>query len=262
MCAEQLPGTSSVHEVQAAAHASGLRTGPLAGIVLAFVGGAVTWVLVETFHPVFHVPEQYAIPDLGAPAEKFEKLRIVQAKVDRCNAMFDLGLFGALVAGSIAAGETIARRSLKPVVVAAPVGALFGCLAAVCGSIAHELCDPLSPPANLTDTVVVQGVMFAILGGGSGLAVGASGRSARIAAKAMIVGALAGALAGMLYPFAVSIVLPTVNTKPLIPSGTLDRLLWIELAAGLLGSIIFGMARGRTPCTKSNEDRTTRGKGI
>ncbi len=45
--------------------------------------------------PVFTVPSEFHIPNLGAPAEKFAALAAQQKIVDRNNAMLDLAVVGA-----------------------------------------------------------------------------------------------------------------------------------------------------------------------
>lgn len=245
MSPDQIP--PSADQAQGSAlQPSGLRTGSVLGIVLATVGGALTWGLIEHFDPVFLVPEEYHIKQLGAPQEMHIRLRIEQAKVDRRNAALDLAIFGALLAGSLGLGEGIGRRSVVPVLVALPVGALVGGLSGLCGHAAFELWNTGGLLAAVESAVKVQGAMLAVLGAGCGLAVGLASRSLRTTSTAVLAGAVGGGLAGILYPVVASFVLPTAGTELLIPRGELNRLLWIELTAGLLGLIIVGAGRGGT----------------
>jgi len=230
-----------------AARASGLRIHPLSGVALALLGGAIVWAVIERFEPVFLVPEEFHVKELGAPEEKHLRLRIEQAKVDRRNAALDLALFGAILAGSLGVGEGLSRRSLVPVLIALPVGALFGALSGLCGFAAFELWSTGRLLTSVESAAKVQAAMLAVLGAGSGLALGLSTKSFRIAATATVAGAVGGGLAGLLYPVAASFLLPTAGTELLIPRGELNRLLWIELTAGLLGLVIVAVGRGRIP---------------
>jgi hypothetical protein len=252
MSIEHPRGTADNQDISpAGADAGDWRSGPLVGLALAMVGGAMTWGLVEYTSPIFEVPKKYHIPDLGAPAEKWNAYVAAQVKVDRQNAMLEFAYFGALVTGMIAVGDGIARRSLKPGLVAVPVGAAGGCAAGLFGSLAYQAFG-IGPRADLADTVGVQAVTLGVLGIGVGLALGLSGKSLRNVVVSGVAGMLAGVLAGVLYPVAISLLMPTASTDSLIPKGEVTRMFWIGTSAGLLGLIVAGTARRRGWRTQPN----------
>jgi hypothetical protein len=218
----------------------------VAGLVLAAVGGALAWGVIEGTSPVFTVPREYDIPDLGAPNEMFDALHAVQVRVNRNNAVLELTWLSVLVAGMIAVGEAVARRGLKPLLVAVPVAAAGGGVAGFVGSLAWETLGA-GPPGELTETVQVQVVLLGMLGVGVGLAVGlSSGSLPRVVASA-VAGLGAGILAGVVYPVAISLLLPTASTDSLVPKGAVHRLLWIEITAATLGLFVtWALVRHRS----------------
>lgn len=226
------------------ADSRGRRRELVTAFLLALAGAAMTWAAMEYIPPVFTVPKEYEVPGLGAPPEKLEALRVVQGRVDRGNAMLNLGWFGALLAGMLALGEGIARRSPKPMLIAIPVGAAGGCVAGLAGGLVYG-----GPLGDLTETVKLQVVMLGGLGSSVGLALGIPRRSLHKILLAAIAGMAGGVLAGILYPVGISLLLPTASTDTLIPSGTASRLLWLGISSAALGLFIAGLShkndRGR-----------------
>lgn len=220
------------------AKSRGRKRALLAALLLALVGGAMTWCVLEYTPPVFTVPQEYEVPNLGAPPEKLEALRVVQGQVNRANAVLNLGWFGALLAGMLGLGEAIARRSLAPLLVAIPVGAAGGFAAGLAGGLVYK-----GPLGDLAENVKLQVVMLGLLGLGVGLALGIPRRHFRKIAAAAIAGALGGVLAAVLYPVAASLLLPAAGTDLLIPAGVANRLLWLGISSGVLGLVVVGMTR-------------------
>ncbi|MBI3467449.1 MAG: hypothetical protein HY000_30945 [Planctomycetes bacterium] len=244
MSADQVPSGASATTIPTS-QAGGLRAGLPLGIVLALIGGGLSWGLIQRFDPVFLVPEEFHIQELGASEERHMRLSAEQSKVDRVNATIDLALLGALLAGSLGLAETISRRSVVPVLMALPVGAIFGGLSGLCGFAAFQLCNTGGLLAAVESAAKVQAAMLAVLGAGVGLAVGLSTFSLRTAATTTVAGAVGGGFAGLVYPVVASFVFPVVGTERLIPRGGDNRLLWIELAAALLALMVIGVGRGK-----------------
>jgi hypothetical protein len=217
---------------------------PCLGLALALFGGAIAWAVIEGTSPVFRVPREYHIRNLGAPTEKFDALRAVEVNVNRHNAMLELTWLGALVAGTLALREAIGRRALWPVLLAVPVAAAVGCAAGFAGSLTYEALG-VGPLAELTATLKVQAVVLGLLGLGIGLALGLSSGSLGGFVVAGIAGMAGGILASVLYPVAVSFLLPGASTDSLVPAGAANRLLWIAIAAGLAGLTVTASARRR-----------------
>ena len=217
------------------ASARGWSGGPLAGLVLALIGGTVAWGLVH-FAPVFTVPAEFHIPNLGAAPERFEALEAVQAGVARRNAMVDLGLFGAVLGVMVALGQAIERGSFKPPLAALPIGAAGGCAAAWIGSIVHTTLDA-GALADLADTVMIHAVTCGVLGLCLGAAV-AMFSTGKAVLAASVVGMAGGAMAGALYSISMSVLLPVERADQLVPGGVISRMLWIGVFAGSLGLLI------------------------
>ncbi|MGE3780882.1 MAG: hypothetical protein AB7F89_27085, partial [Pirellulaceae bacterium] len=199
--------------------------------------GAAGCGLVGRIAPVFTVPPEFHLPDMGPPPEKVAAWQAVQSRVDRWNAMIELACLGGCIAGAVALGESIRRRSVAPLGIALPLGAVAGCVAGVAGSLAVESFDFRSV-ASVTETVKVQAVMLSILGFGIGAAWGLTTGRPRLAWMSGMAGLAAGFLVGLLYPVVASFVLPSANTAALIPGGLWNRLLWIELAAAAYGALV------------------------
>ena len=261
MCAEtsadrsdKAPSGAAIGSAPPAAAArrqDGFAAGPLAWLLVALAAGAVAWVLLETFDPVFAVPEHLANLPTPAPVEDLIALEMASRKAETRNAILFVGILGAAVGGSLAVGEGVARRSGRAVLTAAlaatAVAAAFGCLAALAGHAVFDYHRPLQDLSPLAKTIRTQGAMLATLGAGIGLAVGLFSGSWRTGLTCLAGGLLAGVLAGMVYPMLAAVFLPGVATELVVPLGAVDRLLWIAVIAGLAAAIISSVARRRPP---------------
>lgn len=237
------PTAAGNQEVRTAESApGGWRTGPLTGFILAVVGGAIAWGIIESTSPVFMVPEKYHIVSLGPPPEKVAALKAVQAKVDRLNTMLEVTWLGALVAGMIALGESIARRSLTPVLIAVPVSAVAGLVAGFVGNLAWAALT-MGPLTTLRETAVVQALMLGVLGIGVGLALSLSSKSLKRVAASGIAGMAVGVLAGILYPIGISLLAALATTDSVVPKGAVNRLFWIGICAALWGVTVVATVR-------------------
>lgn len=213
----------------------GLRVSPWVGLILALVGAAVTWVLIERYWNAYQVPKEHEIKALGESEERWARFNFENAKAQRHNAIFRWGMSGALVTGLIGLGESIARRSMLPVLLAAPLGAGFGCLAGYCGALVHESFFDSAPLRELDDLMAVHAALLGVLGLGVGLTLGLCGRSLATLVMAALAGLVLGLVTAMLFPLAMSLLMPGVNTDTIFPRSSVHRLLWLELIAGLLG---------------------------
>ncbi len=219
------------------------RSGPLQGFILAVIGGSIAWFVIEATSPVFLIPKEYHLEELGPPPEEVFAHYAAQAKAIRQNAMLDMTWVGAFVAGMLALGESIRRGCIKPALLALPIGAVAGCAAGFVGSFARSALNVDELP-SLFETVVLQIAMLGTLGAGIGLALGLSTKSW---VKVLVSGLFAGILAGVLYPAAVSVLLPTTATDTLIPNGATNRIVWIWISVGLLGLITTMTCQSERP---------------
>lgn len=210
---------------------------PWMGLPIALLAGAIAWGLIERLHPVFHVSSEYDVPDLGAPAEDFAAHRAARNRADRYNAMLDLAIVGGLVAGALALTGT-ARRPVTRAVVAVPLGGLGGAAGGVLGSLVHAAWVQTAGQPDVIHAVGLHSAALAPLGLGVGLAAGAAGAAGGRFRTAVPAGLVGGALAGVLYPVAMSLLLPAAETEALIPAESGSRLLYVGMTAALLGLLM------------------------
>jgi hypothetical protein len=201
---------------------------------------------------VFTIPRELAELPTPAPVDKLLEQVAAQRKANGYNAVLFLGAFGALAGGSLALGEAVFRRNIRAALVTVPacalVAGLFGGLAGYLGHAIHAALRDFGDWTELTKTMAMQGAMLATLLGGVGLVCGSIlQRRMRTAVACLAVGLLAGVLAGMLYPMLAAVLLPTASTKPVVPDGPIIRLMWVGLAAVLLGLTVPRAARSRVP---------------
>jgi hypothetical protein len=228
-----------------------LAAGPLAGLLIALLAGAVCWVLLETAFPVFAISDRLANLPTPAPVEDLVELEMANRQAASRNAILFLGILGAVVGGGLAVGEGVARRSgrliLTAVLAGTAVAALFGCLAGLIGHMAFDFHRPIEGLSPLAKTIRTQAILSATLGLGLGLAVGMISRRGRIALTCLVGGLLAGVLAGIVYPMLTAICFPGLATESVVPSQTIGRLVWIAVLTGFAGLVIPGVARQRRP---------------
>jgi hypothetical protein len=229
-----------------------LAIGPWRGLLFACVGGLLTWGFLQTAFPVFRLPPELAAVTTMSPPDKQKEQSEASARNHQYNTIFVLGLLGALVAGSLAVGEGLARRSFGTILVGgagcALAAAIFGCLAGFLGHFSYLKLQPVADLSPLAKTIRMQAIMLGALGGGVGLALGPLSKRWTTFVVCLIAGILAGALAGMLYPMLAARFLPVAITEIDVPLDFQTRLLWVGLPAVLLGLSIPRSARkGRPP---------------
>jgi hypothetical protein len=210
-------------------------------LLLSLVMGAVAWGVIQTFDPVFEVPKEFHIVAMGAPQEKVDALLAAKARTDCKNAAIYLGLLGGL----LALGLALASGRALGAPIALPVGFLLGALDGWIGSLVHERWSLALGQDELMRTVGVQATVLGGLGLAVGLAFAAAQCRLRWLLMAGLGGIVAGVVTGTIYPVGMSIVMPAVNSEPLIPQEATCRLIWIELMACLLGLVVPLAVRGR-----------------
>ena len=118
------------------------------------------------------------------------------------------------------------------------MGALLGCVAGGLGQIVTELIRYNASLSPLVKTLLGQATMMVILGAGVGGAYGAFAKQDRTLGPSLAQGLLAGLMVAFVYPVVIAILHPAANTSVLIPKEPGARLLWIALAAILMGVMI------------------------
>lgn len=233
------------------------RSGPLKGLVFGLVGGVITTVILHASYPVFLIPEELRDLPTPAPVEDLAKHDAAMIVANCYNAIFAVGLLGAVVGATLAIGEGVTRGSLaKALAVSvgcAVIGAASGCLAGWFGHLVLQACRPLEELTPLARTIRVQGVILGTVGAGIGFGLGAlMGRRLKTTLTCFVAGIMAGVMAGMVYPFLTAVLMPGVHTERLIPKQIGSHFLWMGLSTGLLGLMIYGVAQERVAAKKSH----------
>jgi hypothetical protein len=232
-------------EQQRKAHSrEGFALSPWAGLGLGLVAAGIAWGVMQAVHPVFHVPQEFHAA-MGAPIGVFERNRREQDRVDRRHAMLYVGGLGLLIGAGLGLGEWVMRRLWLPSVMAALLGALGGAAGGPLGCLVHEYVRQHVGQAELMHTIGAQLLLAAPLGLGVGLGLGSATRRVGGVLRTAFVGMAAGILAGIVYPIAVSIILPGASTDALLPEDGPSRMLWLAILAGTIGMIIPVAARRR-----------------
>ena len=199
------------------------------------VAGALTWLLVHGFHPVFWSTQ--GMDDVGfLPVA-------VQWRLDSANTSLVLGVWGGLIALALAIAQPAVPDSLKGRLTlaakAAGLAMLCGGLAGFLGHLAFEYSRRLPDVSDLTKAIMFNGVMLGILGGGVGLTAGLLfGPVRRSAVEGLARGALAGVLTSLIYLLALAVFVPAAMTSVLLPLEVVDRLLWFGLFSVLFATLV------------------------
>ncbi len=218
------------------------QSGARGGIIVALLSGILVFLILQQIHPVFQPPEGAENAFGILPAE-------VQADLDKKNAIFVVSLLGGLIAAGVAVAEGLARKSIATALVAglgcAAVGAVIGALAGYLGNMFFAHYKTEQTVTDLGVAVRVYGAMFALMGGGIGLAAGVFlGRPLSTAVNCLAGGLLAGLLSGLAYPVLCALAVPTADTNVLIPVGGGERFLWCGITAAIIGGLIPALAGG------------------
>jgi hypothetical protein len=218
---------------------------PLEGLALSLLAGFIVWGIVQTVHPLFRVPKEFDVPSIGLPTEKFLAHRREQDRVDRWHAALYLGGLGLLVAAAMSIREAVARRTWLSPLLAPPLAAVGGALGGYLGCMILQDVRINIGQAELKHSVEAQLAVALPLGLGLGLGLGLATRTISGFLKTTLGGLAAGAIAGVIYPVAVSVLLPSASADALLPEEPSTRLLWLGLLSGLLGLLIPVAGRQR-----------------
>jgi hypothetical protein len=218
-------------------------------LILALGAGAALWIVIQSMHPVFHVPEKFHAA-MGAPPEVWAANRREQDRVERYHAMLYVGGLGLLLGLALGLGEAMRRRSWLPPLFAAPLGGLGGAAGGFLGCLVHEYVRREVGQAELIHTITAQLLLGLPLGLGVGLGLGLATRTAMGTIKSALGGAAAAILAAIVYPVAVSILLPAASTDALLPDERSSQFLWLALLSGVIGIVIPLAGRRRASKTQ------------
>jgi len=153
----------------------------------------------------------------------------------------DAALSLGLLASTLSLFLTIAEVKLRSQGLKAILGGMLailiaGAFAVGGGFLGGTVAASAALPEDLlARTIVVQGTMFGCVGLGVGAGVAFAVMlpilRLRLLATCLTSGMLGGLLAGLIFPFAASILLPNARTEVLMPDPGISRFLWLALAS-------------------------------
>jgi hypothetical protein len=209
-------------------------------LVLALISGAIFFFVAQVVLPIFECPEELRVPmpppEIAVAREKAMSLARMQ------NASVAGGLLGLLLGLLLGVGEAAARRAGSSAFTRVGVGAVLatvlGGLGGLLGQLVIEQLMYAEAVVPITRTTVAEIVGLGLLGLGVGLAVGLVAASGRTVASYAAGGAVAGVLAGALFPTACAVLFHRVKTDGiLIPGGVLGGR--VELAGLALWTLMI-----------------------
>jgi hypothetical protein len=220
-------------------------------MLLALLGGGIAWGLIVAYDPWFTIPEDLRDVTWYSPPDKIAQLEAALEQAVCRNTYSMLAAIGALLGGLVALGDGLARRSAARALFGLPVGAVTGSLAAAAGGWLGQAViaayGGVTAETELFRTTYVHIALLAPLGAGVGLGLGLLGGRCGALVRMVVGGILGGVFAAIVYPISAAFLLPGDITETLIPWGPLNRLLWIGLAAALIGLCVPGMRFHRKP---------------
>lgn len=226
----------------------GLAAGPVSLLLAGLAGGALAVILVQVFDGWFQIPpEMTAGIGSSPPPEKLAEIAAASHVADYKNLTILIGLFGLAVGGALGAAEGIARKSGRAVAILVVTGALFGGIfGAAAGPLGKFIGQSL--PTTVDDAyraALMHIAVWAVSGIGIGLGVALPSRRPNVIGRSVGAAIGGGFLAGLAYEIAASLAaiafplaLPDSDPAQLLPDGLWARMLWIGLAAGLMGLAI------------------------
>ncbi len=240
-------GTGGLATDVGALSSSRIHCGPLLGTVAALLGSVAAWGVWQALDPVFTMPEELVDLPTPVPPDKAAEQDLATATINRHHATLAMAILGALVGGFLATAEAYSRRALQAACWKGPataaLAALLGAGAGLAGSMVLESPDLLGGWSPLAKTIVVQAVTLGTLGLGIGIATAIPQRTLRLILNSALGGILGGMLAALIYPACVAYLLPVAQTERVMPKETTSRLIWMTMAAGLIGMTLTGVGK-------------------
>ena len=235
---------------------AGLLLHPAVGLGLGLIAALCTWALVQSVHPIFHVPSELHF-GMGAPAELVNRNQAYQRTIERQHAMIYLGALGLLLGTALGIGEGVARRSGLPIGLPMLLGALGGVAGGYLGCLVQEYVRANVGFAEMKHTIGMQMAMCLPIAVGISLGLAVLLYSWGAAMKTILAGLAAGVLAAIAYPMIAVTLLPTISTDSFLPEEATSRLLWLGLVGAIVGLVIPIAGRRRKssqpPATESAE---------
>lgn len=226
-----------------------LLLSPLPGLIISGFVALVVWGALEVMPPVFELSERLRELSGNAPEEQQKEKQDASLAASNHNAAFSLGLLASTLGLFLTVTEVKLRRLGSRVIWGGLLAILIVGVFAVGGAVLGSMlaASPALPEDPLIRTIVVQSAMFGLAGLGVGAGVAFAVTlpiiQPRLLATCCVGGLLGGALAGLIFPFASSILLPNARTEVLMPDPGVSRLLWLALVSCLSALTVTGMAK-------------------
>jgi len=222
-------------------------------LVSVLVAGTLAWGVLQTTYPVLRMPEELrALNPPKGPPDKLREKAEFQRRMEIWNPIMALGMVGAVVCGSLAAGSCLAARCNLWIVPLAVLGiftgAGFGCLAGCAGHLVASQIPKVHVPVS-TDIELHVAVLTSMTAG-IGLIIGLFGGRMRSALAGLLGGVAAGVFAGMAYPTPAVLLCPAAGMERIVPEvqvfaeGTSrHRLLQVPVGCGKDPHVDFSRSR-------------------
>lgn len=215
--------------------------------IVGLVAAGLSSFAIGTMGEVFKLPAEIVQLGVGGvPGGETQKI-IVAARIAvfyRNSALW-LGTTGAIVGGlfGLVLGYNNKRAMIVRMAGSATVGAASGAAAGVHAVYYGEKCLELlkTGPLSVPESMVMQlhATTWLILGLGIGLGTALAAERQGFAlnkiAQGMIIGGIAAAVGGILYPFVAGIAIPLIDPSIPIPLEWHNRLLWMSFPCSTLG---------------------------
>lgn len=219
------------------------------GLIVAGIVALLVWGVLEVMPSVFELPEHLRELSGNAPEEQQKELLDTSLVVSNKNAALSLVMLISTLGLFLTIAEVKLRRQGLRAIWGGLLAVLIAGAFAVGGSIVGSVLAASSslPEDPLLKTIIVQSAMFGLAGAGVGLGVAFATTLPSFRPKLLAVsvtsGLLGGLLAGLIFPFASSILLPNARTEVLMPDPGVSRLLWLALVSCLSALTVTSMGK-------------------
>jgi hypothetical protein len=194
--------------------------------LLGLCASLMTWGVLQWKYPFFTVSDEFSI-GMGASNEARLALQNEQSRTNRLNSAIVLAVGGGLLAGFLAIFAQPCCAAMLRLLTALVGGLVWG---GVSGFVGASLFTAMMPSDSLpspTSIGLAQAVVFAMFGAGIGLLYGMFGRNRAAVLNGIGIGAIAGAVGGVLFPIVTGLVVPSQSTVEFIGSSAVVRLMWL-----------------------------------
>lgn len=234
-------------------------TGPFVFLAAGLMGALGAWLLVEQFqlYDFFIAPEPP--PELANRSETDPELQAAEDELARIalyqNSALLLAVIGGCLGAFLGLAEGVLRHSIGSAALKLLTGAVLGAVFGAAGGLAQvfaglriERLTQLDPTFR---TMAMHSIAWLIVGAGVGLAMLLPPRRLPGLVRGVLSAIAAGLVAGILYAPLAALLFPLNDADQAVPGGSGNRLLFIAVAAGLIG-LALGRARESTPASRSS----------